>query len=475
MCDGLEKLEMMLCGGDKSLLQALEVINENAKGFVFVVGQDKQLIGILTDGDIRRLLLKGSELSSKVGNVANKNFVYATTEEKEKDVLAKLSHKIKIIPIIDNNRKIVDYAELKIEQYVPIAEPALKGNEFKYLVDAFLSTWISSKGEYIQRFENEFSDYCNCEYGVAVSNGTVALQLALLALGVQKGDEVIVPDLTFAATINSVLYVGATPVIVDIEEESWDIDPQEIEKAITSKTKAIIPVHIYGQPCNMQAIMEIAEKHNLYVIEDCAEAHGAEFAGKKVGSFGDIGCFSFFGNKVITTGEGGMCITKDKDLYEKMLIFRDHGMSRTNKYWHDVVGYNFRMTNLQAAIGVAQLEQIEKILFERRSIEEIYREKLEGSIFKLQNNELPNRNKITWMVSALVDENKRSKVFDQMTMHNIETRPFFYPLSEMDIYKEYLFSNKISRKISAMGLNFPTKGGMDLETFEIIASIAKSL
>jgi len=266
--------------------------------------------------------------------------------------------------------------DMKRDINIPISSPDLSGNELKYLTDAFKSTWISSSGEFINRFEQNFARYCECSHGVAVANGTVAIHLALVTLGIKCGDEVIVPDLTFAATINAVLHANATPVIVDIEKDSWCISPTEIKKAISPKTKAIIPVHLYGQPCDMEKIMEIAKENNLYVIEDCAEAHGANFKDRKVGSFGDISCFSFFGNKVITTGEGGMCVTNNQKLDNKMRELRDHGMSKTKKYWHNYPGFNYRMTNLQAAIGVAQLERIEEILANRNKIELKYREVL---------------------------------------------------------------------------------------------------
>ena len=233
----------------------------------------------------------------------------------------------------------------------------------------------------LRSLKNEFAEYSDCAHGAAVSNGTVALHLALVALGIGEGDEVIVPDLTYAATINTVLHANATPVIVDVEESSWCIDPIQIEKAITRRTKAIIPVHLYGQACDMEAIMKIAKKYKLRVIEDCAEAHGAMFNEKKVGSFGDVGCFSFFGNKVITTGEGGMCVTNDTNLNERMRILRDHGMSKTKRYWHEVIGYNYRMTNLQAAIGLAQLERIEKIHNNRREYENNYKDSLPNHTF----------------------------------------------------------------------------------------------
>jgi perosamine synthetase len=338
-------------------------------------------------------------------------------------------------------------------------------------MDAFLSTWISSSGEYIKKFEDQFSTYSDCNYGVAVSNGTVALHLALVTLGIGSGDEVIVPDLTFAATINTVLHANATPVIVDIEKNSWCIDPKEIEKAITPRTKAIVPVHLYGQPCDMDAIMKIAKKHGLFVVEDCAEAHGARYKGKKAGSFGDIGCFSFYGNKVITTGEGGMCVTNNPGLDEKMRVLRDHGMSKTKKYWHEYIGYNYRMTNLQAAIGLAQLERIDEIHKDRERIESSYLKELSAlKGLEFQKSDLRHRNKITWLVCALIKKN-RDKYLLKLQQNGIEVRPFFYSLGDMELYSKYVFSNKVSKEISAMGINFPTNNTVNKRVLKKISQI----
>lgn len=355
---------------------------------------------------------------------------------------------------------------------ISVSEPVLEGNEQKYLMDALSSTWISSTGKYITDLENQFAKYCGTNYGVAVSNGTVALHLALSALDIGYGDEVIVPDFTFAATINAVLYTGATPIIVDIEKDSWCISPEEIEKAITNRTKAIIPVHIYGQPCDMERINSIAEKYKLKIIEDCAEAHGAEFNGKKVGSFGHIGCFSFYGNKIITTGEGGICLTNHKELADKMKILRDHGMRKNRRFYHEIVGFNYRMTNLQAAIGVAQVERIEDMLSWRSSLEQKYRQELESiSGIRFQRNDLPFRKKVTWLVSILLDNMDRDICIHQLKENGIETRPFFYPLSDMEIYKKYVFSDKNSHEIAAKGINLPTIKKMGIEEITRIALV----
>ncbi|WP_456277638.1 aminotransferase class I/II-fold pyridoxal phosphate-dependent enzyme [Bacillus sp. AK128] len=449
-------LEKMICDYKSSLLEALLVINNNAKGIAFIVNEQKQLLGVVTDGDIRRLLLKGNNLETKLTDVIGTEFIFASQQESYEEMMSKLNSKIKVIPIVNENNQIVDFFEYRNEINIPVSFPDLTGNELKYLTDAFLSTWISSSGKYINAFEESFASFCNVSYGIAVSNGTVALHLALKALGIKEGDEVIVPDLTFAATINAILHAGATPVIVDIEVNSWCIDPIEIEKAITPRTKAIIPVHLYGQPCDMDSIMKIATKYGIFVVEDCAEAHGALYKGKKVGSFGNIGCFSFFANKVITTGEGGMCVTNCSELSEKLRLLRDHGMSKDRKYWHEEVGYNYRMTNLQASLGVAQLERIDAIIGKREKIEKMYRETMKNLELVEFQNCLPDRKKITWLVSALIFGDKRDFILEKLKQEGFDSRPFFYPLSHMDIYKQYTYSNKNSQIISRQGINFPT-------------------
>jgi perosamine synthetase len=454
-------LEKLICNIDKTLIDAWKIINENGKGIVLITDAENKLFGVLTDGDIRRFLIVGGKLEEKIQTIMNVNFIRSTENESTAERIKKAKSVDMIIPIVDDSLKLVNYFEYRTNIFIPIASPDLKGNEFSYLMDAFLSTWISSSGAYIQKFENSFVDYCNVNYGVAVSNGTVALHLALLALKVGKGDEVIVPDLTFAATINTVLHANATPVIVDVERDSWCIDPIEIEKAITKKTKAIIPVHLYGQPCDMDSIMDIAKRNKLFVIEDCAEAHGAIYKEKKVGSFGDIGCFSFFGNKVLTTGEGGMCITNNNELNDRMRVLRDHGMSKTKRYWHEEVGYNYRMTNLQASIGLAQLERIDEILENRKVIEEKYKSKLSLlSHVEFQRDNLPSRQKITWMVCALLG-NERDDLIEVAQKEGVDLRPFFYSLSMMPIYEKYVFSNKVSLNLSKSGINFPTNSSLD--------------
>lgn len=444
-----------ICKIGSSLHTVLQAIGNDPIGIAFVVDNSEKLIGVLTDGDVRRMLIDGKAIDTVITESDLGAFTSSKIGTSTEKLLKLANKKIRIIPLIDEEGRLKDFFRYEHKtHFIPVAEPDLKGNELKYLTDAFLSTWISSRGEYLDRFEIEFSKYCGVKQGIAVSNGTVAIHLALLALGIGLGDEVIVPDLTFAATINTVLHANATPVIVDVEEDAWTIDPDKIEAAITPKTKAIIPVHVYGQPCDMDKIMAIAKKYNLYVIEDAAEAHGAEFDGKKVGSFGDISTFSFFANKVITTGEGGMCVTNNEALADKMRTLRDHGMSKTKRYWHKEVGYNYRMTNLQAAIGCAQLERIESIISERASLETYYK-----SIFTdkdlIWQKDIHRRKRTVWLVSLLSDN--RDEMAKSLNAKGIDTRSFFYPLSAMDIYKPYCKTRcEVSEKLSKLGFNLPT-------------------
>ena len=424
-----------------------------------MVDNSNHLQGVLTDGDLRRMVLSGRGLEEPLDQSDLKPFVKASVGENVPDLLKRINRKIRFVPILDGAGRLVDYFRFEHEtHFTPVAKPDLEGNELNYVTDAILSTWISSRGHYIDRFEKEFADFCEVDHGIAVSNGTVALQLALRTLGVGKGDEVIIPDLTFAATANAVLNEGATPVLVDIEPDSWTLNPVKVEQAVTNKTKAMIPVHLYGQPCNMKSLREIAEQHNLFIIEDAAEAHGARFDGQRVGGLGDIGCFSFFANKIITTGEGGMCTTNNPDLAQRMRVLRDHGMNPDKRYWHDHVGFNFRMTNIQAAVGCAQLERIDRILNGRMKIEEQYRSIFAGDDTIHFQETLPQRQRVVWLVSALCTN--RESIIAHLNSLNIETRPFFYSLSQMPLYSEFAADCRVSHDISKRGVNFPTYEGV---------------
>jgi perosamine synthetase len=353
---------------------------------------------------------------------------------------------------------------------IPVAKPFIGIEELENIKEAVESGWISSKGRFITEFEESFAAFCGVKYGVAVSNGTTALHLALACLGIGKGDEVIVPDLTFIATANAVTYTGATPVLVDCNSAYWGIDAALIEEKITPRTKAIIPVHLYGHPCDMDAIKNVAGAFNLFVIEDAAEAHGAEYKGRKVGRFGDISCFSFYGNKIITTGEGGMCLTNDKDTAAKMRILRDHGQQPDKRYWYDVVGFNYRMTNIQAAIGVAQVKRLERLIDLKRQIADWYAEGLDGLFNEgviIPAPELPWAKNVYWLYSLLLTNRfgtGRDEVISKLSDMGIETRPFFYPLHLLPPYKSRR-NFPVAEMLSTRGINLPS--GYDISKEEV--------
>src|SRR5580698_7632726 len=259
---------------------------------------------------------------------------------------------------------------------IPVYQPTLNGNEKKYVNECLDTTWISSKGKFVPLFEEGFAKFIDIKYAASVSNGTVALHLAVVVLGIGPGDEVIVPTLTYIASVNAITYTGAKAVFIDSVEETWQMDPADVEKKITPHTKAIMVVHLCGQPCDQDALKAIAVKHSLFLVEDCAEAIGTEYNGKHVGTVGDIAAFSFFGNKMITTGEGGMVVTNDQTIYDRCVHYKGQGLSKNRFYWHDVVGYNYRMTNICAAIGLAQLEQVETFIGQKRQVAAWYKKYL---------------------------------------------------------------------------------------------------
>lgn len=355
---------------------------------------------------------------------------------------------------------------------ISIAQPRLIGNEKKYVLDCIESNWISSVGKYIGEFEKAFAEFCGVKHAIATNNGTTALHLALIALGLQPNDEVIVPTVTYIATANAVKYCGATPVFVDICSETMNIDPSIIEKKITPKTKGIIPVHLYGHSADMKPIMEVAQKHNLWVLEDAAEAHGAEYSGQKVGSIGHCAIFSFFGNKIITTGEGGMVTTNDDELAEKLRLFRGQGMDPNRRYWFPVIGYNYRMTNIQAALGLAQMETIKDSLHQRQILSGWYNEALKPLQEHLVlPSEMPWAKHVYWMYTVFLkngNEQKRDLIMRALDKMGIETRPVFYPMHTLPPYQENT-SYPVADSWAQRGINLPTHQDLTLTDVQRIA------
>jgi perosamine synthetase len=370
------------------------------------------------------------------------------------------------------------------KKFIPVCEPYLTGKELEYVTDAVKTGWISGVGSYVKKFEEEFARFCGVKHAISTNNGTAALHLALVGLGIKDNDEVIIPNFTMISSAFSVCYTGAKPVFVDADEETWNINPNWIEERITPKTRAIMPVHIYGHPCEMDKIMEIARKYNLKVIEDCAEAHGAEYKGKKVGSFGDVGCFSFYSNKIITTGEGGMIVTNNDDIaerckYHKNLCFPLDG---SRNYLHEDIGFNYRMSNVVAAIGFAQLEKIERYIKKRRENHELYISFLgdvNGIIFQPEKKGCKN---VYWMNGIVIDPKKAGITKDELTKklacYGIETRNFFVGMHKQPSLKNGSSFNEkyaISEWLEENGFYIPSGSGLKGGKIKYISNKIKEI
>jgi len=338
----------------------------------------------------------------------------------------------------------------------PVYRPRFTGKEKNHVMDCLDSTWISSKGKYIHEFESRFASYLGISNAVSVCNGTVALHVALEALGIGRGDEVLVPTLTYIASANAVSYTGANVVFVDSEPDYWQIDVDKAERKITNKTKAIMPVHLYGHPCDMDAVMTLASKYSLLVVEDCAEAIGTKYDDQFVGTFGDIACFSFFGNKTITTGEGGMVVSNNPVHADMALRLKGQGLGKGREYWHDLIGYNYRMTNICAAIGCAQMESIEIIVARKQAIAAWYQEFLNDVPVQVQGIKSGVSHSF-WMVSIVTDEARhRDPLRTTLLEQSIETRPLFYPIHLMDMYRQEGCHYPVAEDLAFRGITLPS-------------------
>jgi perosamine synthetase len=346
---------------------------------------------------------------------------------------------------------------------IPVNEPLIGKNEFKYVIQCLKTGWISSSGKFIEEFEKKWASYCGMKYGVSVSNGTVALQVALGCLDLKPEDEVIMPTFTIISCALAVIYNDAKPVLIDSDPKTWTMDVTQIESKITEKTKAIMPVHIYGHPCDMDKILELASKYNLKIIEDSAEAHGAEYKKKRCGSFGDISCFSFYANKIITTGEGGMVLTNIDGYADKARSLRNLCFRSERRFFHKELGNNFRLTNLQAAIGLAQLERIDELIEKKRWIGRSYTERLKDvSRLTLPMEEQWAKN-VYWMYGLVLDKSTGMDAAffaKKLKEYDIETRPFFIGMHEQPVFransKSRLESYPVAEMIAKQGLYLPS-------------------
>lgn len=371
------------------------------------------------------------------------------------------------------------------KMHIPVCEPFLAGNEKKYVVEALDTNWISSRGKFIDQFEKAFADFCEVKYATSVSNGTNAIHLGLKALDIRPGDEVIMPDFTMICSALPVCYLGAKPVFVDAEAETWNIDPEGIEEKITDKTKAIVVVHIYGHPCDMKPIWDISRRYNLLIIEDAAETHGAEYFGKKCGNLGDIAAFSFFANKVVTTGEGGMVVTNSDKLIDRSRYYKDlcFPLSGERTYFHEDIGFQYRLSNVQAAIGVAQIENINDYIEMRRNNNALYAEFLndvEGIKFQPERKGCRN---IYWMNAAVIDDDKfginRDRLMEKLSEFGIQTRKFFVPMHKQPALQKYgcdcSAEYPIANWLSDNGLYLPSGSGLKVDQIEFICEKIKAM
>lgn len=463
-------LDSLLLTEQATIRDALVSLDAHGLGLCFVVSANRRLVGVASDGDLRRALLGGGTLDSTVSGVIQRECVALQVSAPALTVLKTLSTRIRVIPLLDETGVVVDYAAAGRLHQIPVMEPHLCGNEVEYVTECLRTNWISSQGRFVREFEKQFTDYLE-RPAIAVSNGTVALHLSLVALGIGPGDEVIVPNLTFAATINAVLHTGARPVLVDIEPTTWGIDPALMEAAVSPRTRAVVPVHLYGSPANMEDICEVAQRHNLLVIEDCAESLGSRFEGALTGTFGDAATFSFFGNKTITTGEGGMVAFRSEVALDRASALRDHGMSRTRRYWHDFVGFNYRMTNLQAAIGVAQMEQLSSILQKKSDIASAYDHHLSQDARLRLPPRIVGSTNTNWLYTVAVSDGvDRDGLIVDLLSKGIETRPVFYPLHGMPVYSEYGNAGDfpVSSVLSRTGLSLPSASTLTHDTVEFV-------
>ena len=383
-------------------------------------------------------------------------------------------------------QRIVTWTRPKLERneeiggVIPVCEPTLLGNESAYVRECLDTNWISSKGLFLERFEKAFAKACGVAHGVCCSNGTAAIHLALHTMGIGPGDEVIIPTFSIIASANAVRLTGATPVFVDCEPDRWTLDPSRVETKITLRTRAIMPVHIYGMPCRMDPILRIAKKHDLWVLEDAAEAFSARYANRKVGSFGDAAIFSLYANKIITSGEGGVVVTDQDELANLLKSCRDQAISDQVDFWHRMVGFNYRMTNLQAAIGLGQLENAEELTERRVRNADRYDAGLKG----IPGIQLPPRDhdakNVFWMYAILVGPEfgmNRDRLMIELGKRGIETRTFFIPLHLQPIYYDGQDAGEfpVAEDIAQRGMYLPSSGRLTSVQIDYIVETIRKL
>ena len=465
---------------DASVRETVTLMDMNCLGVAFVL-QGQRLVGVVSDGDFRRAALRGqTDLDAPVTSLMNPKpttlSLGAGAEETFAALASGLAEGKRVFPRVDAEGNIRDFSYREHWGLLPVAEPELTGREAAYVLQCVEQNWISSSGPFVRDFENAFASYTGLENPVAVSNGTIAITLALQALETQRGDEFIVPASTFAATANAVVAAGGVPVLADVDAVTWGLSPETVEPLITDRTRGIIAVHLYGSPCDARGLREISDKCGLLLVEDCAEAIGTNVSGRHAGWMSDASTFSFFGNKTLTTGEGGMVFFADNDVARRAMILRDHGMSKSRRYWHEVVGHNYRLTNLQAAIGLAQVERAEALVQQKRLIGQRYEKRISdlGGVSCMPSS--PFGDSSYWLFPVLLDppfSGHRDTLMEALASEGIQTRVTFPSLNRMPAFSAFpaALEFPVASDIEERGMCLPSTPRMTEESVDFICRI----
>lgn len=463
----MQNYKKLLVDIKNPLSEALSLLDTVGNEVIFIV-EDGILKGSLTNGDVRRGLAGGSTNQESISAFMNSNPHFIFESASPLDTYRAFSNGVSCIPILNTNFVVVDVLFKSESRNIPIAEPNLSSREIELVNEALKSNWISSSGTYVQEFEDSFSRYTDAKFALSVCNGTQAIALALAALGVKPGDEVIVPALTFGATANAVIQVGAIPVFADIDDQTLGLSLATIEPKVTSKTKAILVVHLYGRPSELGEILEYAKSRGIYVVEDCAEAIGTTYKNRHVGTQSDAGTFSFFANKTITTGEGGMVCFRDRPTYEKAKLIRSHGFDPKNRYWHLTWGTNMRLTNIQAAIGVGQMERIHELVGAKRKLAEAYNvlisDKLSNHVRDPKASSIPGDSFWLYFLE-FADSIDIEALILYLSERSIEVRRAFPPLNLQPAFQQYVTATEVfpvSQKKFESGICLPSSTKLQL-------------
>lgn len=460
-----------------SIRTAIEKMDRACLGTVFVTDGDR-LVGVVSDGDFRRAVLRGmDDLGTPISAIMNTSPstlpVGSGAEETFMALSAGLLEGRKVFPRVDEDGRIQDFSYREHWGLLPVAEPELTGSEAAYVLKCIEENWISSSGPFVKEFENQFAAYTDLANPIAVSNGTVALTLAMQALALEPGREMIVPSATFAATANSVVAAGGVPVLADVDPVTWGLSPETVAPLITERTRGIIAVHLYGSPCDVAGLRALADSRGLLLVEDCAEAIGTTVGGRHVGHLADAVTFSFFGNKTLTTGEGGMVFFADDEAAARAKQLRDHGMSLTRRYWHDVVGYNYRLTNLQAAVGVAQVERAHQLVGKKKRIGAVY----ERELWRVPGLEMMPRSPFGessyWLAPVTLSPDvadRRDTLMELLASDGIQTRVAFPALHRMPAFAAARRASAlpVSVGIEERGICLPNTPRMSDDSVEYI-------